>query len=93
MKAHEMRFLPPMWRCVGARRGAQVSVVTFLVYTAAGNKLTPAVAFTALSLFGVLRMPLISLPNIINQAIAASVAVNRIKAFLCASELHGAHAG
>lgn len=38
-----------------------VTFFTFLVYVALGNKLDAATAFTALSLFGVLRMPLITL--------------------------------
>ena len=34
-------------------------MVSFAIYTALGNELSPATAFTALSLFGVLRTPLL----------------------------------
>lgn len=43
------------------------TVLTFLIFTAAGNVLTPQKAFVALSLFNVLRMPLFMLPQIIDQ--------------------------
>jgi ABC-type multidrug transport system fused ATPase/permease subunit len=64
-----------------------VTVFTFLVYTASGNDLTPAVAFTALSLFSVLRMPLIMLPFTINNFISAGVSLGRLQAFLLADDL------
>ena len=64
-----------------------VTVFTFLVYTAAGNDLTPSVAFTALSLFSVLRMPLIMLPFTINNFISAGVSLSRLQAFLLADDL------
>jgi ABC-type multidrug transport system fused ATPase/permease subunit len=43
-------------------------------------------AFTSLSLFTVLRMPLFQLPQLISQVINARVALNRIQAFLAADE-------
>ena len=46
----------------------------------------PAQAFTSLSLFTVLRMPLFQLPQLISQVINARVALNRIQAFLAADE-------
>ncbi|WZZ16208.1 hypothetical protein YC2023_109297 [Brassica napus] len=45
-----------------------VTVVSFGVFSLLGGDLTPARAFTALSLFSVLRFPLFMLPNIITQA-------------------------
>ncbi len=45
-----------------------------------------AQAFTSLSLFTVLRMPLFQLPQLISQVINARVALNRIQAFLAADE-------
>ena len=48
--------------------------------------LLPAQAFTSLSLFTVLRMPLFQLPQLISQVINARVALNRIQAFLAADE-------
>ena len=64
-----------------------VTFTTFLVYVAAGNQLTAAVAFTALSLFSVLRMPLMTLPNSINSAIQAGVSLDRIQGLLSADTL------
>jgi ABC-type siderophore export system fused ATPase/permease subunit len=48
--------------------------------------LPSAQAFTSLSLFTVLRMPLFQLPQLISQVINARVALNRIQAFLAADE-------
>ena len=44
-----------------------VTIVSFGVFTLLGGDLTPARAFTSLSLFAVLRFPLFMLPNIITQ--------------------------
>ena len=41
-----------------------VSVLTFTAYIVLGNELTAAKAFTSLSLFTVLRMPLFQLPQV-----------------------------
>ncbi len=46
----------------------------------------PAQAFTSLSLFSVLRMPLFQLPQLISQVINARVALTRIQAFLAADQ-------
>jgi ABC-type siderophore export system fused ATPase/permease subunit len=51
-----------------------------------GNMLVSVQAFTSLSLFTVLRMPLFQLPQLISQVINARVALNRIQAFLAADE-------
>ncbi|KAI9198159.1 hypothetical protein LWI28_011152 [Acer negundo] len=45
-----------------------VTVISFGVFTLLGGNLTPARAFTSLSLFAVLRFPLFLLPNTITQA-------------------------
>lgn len=44
-----------------------VTVISFGMFTLLGGDLTPARAFTSLSLFAVLRFPLFMLPNIITQ--------------------------
>lgn len=44
-----------------------VTVVSFGMFTLLGGDLTPARAFTSLSLFAVLRFPLSMLPNLITQ--------------------------
>ena len=48
-----------------------VTVVSFGVFSLLGGDLTPARAFTSLSLFSVLRFPLFMLPNIITQVISS----------------------
>ena len=50
-----------------------VTVVSFGVFSLLGGDLTPARAFTALSLFSVLRFPLFMLPNIITQVICCTM--------------------
>jgi hypothetical protein len=50
-----------------------VTVATFAVYISMGNNLTAATAFTSISLFNVLRMPLIMLPQVITQWTTAQV--------------------
>lgn len=46
-----------------------VTVVSFGVFVLLGGDLTPARAFTSLSLFAVLRFPLNMLPNLLSQVI------------------------
>jgi hypothetical protein len=53
----------------------QVSVATFACYVLLGNELTAAKAFTSLSLFTVLRMPLMQLPQLISQFVNARVSL------------------
>jgi hypothetical protein len=55
-----------------------VTIATFTVYVLLGNDLTAAKAFTALSLFAVLRFPLFQLPMVIQQVVRAGVAIRRI---------------
>ncbi|XAR72526.1 Xenobiotic-transporting ATPase [Bertholletia excelsa] len=63
-----------------------VIVVSFGVFTLLGGDLTPARAFTSLSLFAVLRFPLFMLPNIITQAVNANVSLKRLEELLLAEE-------
>uniref|UniRef100_A0A7N0T3S0 ABC-type xenobiotic transporter n=1 Tax=Kalanchoe fedtschenkoi TaxID=63787 RepID=A0A7N0T3S0_KALFE len=63
-----------------------VTVVSFGVFTLLGGDLTPARAFTSLSLFSVLRFPLFMLPNVITQVVNARVSVNRLEELLLAEE-------
>ncbi|GBG83673.1 hypothetical protein CBR_g37475 [Chara braunii] len=62
-----------------------VSVVTFGVY-ALNHTLTPASAFTSIALFGVLRYPLITFPQLINQVILAKVSLARVQEMLVGQE-------
>ncbi|KAL9271615.1 ABC transporter C family member 1-like protein, partial [Drosera capensis] len=63
-----------------------VTVVSFGVFSLLGGDLTPARAFTSLSLFAVLRFPLFMLPNIITQAANANVSLKRMEELLLAED-------
>lgn len=56
-----------------------VSTATFFLYVSLGNTLTAAEAFTAISLFNILRFPLAMLPNVINNLVEARVSLKRIQ--------------
>ncbi|KAG9439107.1 hypothetical protein H6P81_019272 [Aristolochia fimbriata] len=63
-----------------------VTVVSFGMYTLFGGDLTPAKAFTSLSLFAVLRFPLFMLPNLITQVVNANVSLKRLEELFLAEE-------
>ncbi|KAL0790594.1 hypothetical protein Bca101_006840 [Brassica carinata] len=63
-----------------------VTVVSFGVFSLLGGDLTPARAFTSLSLFSVLRFPLFMLPNIITQIVNANVSLKRLEEVLSTEE-------
>ncbi|XP_031130031.1 ABC transporter C family member 12-like [Ipomoea triloba] len=63
-----------------------VTVISFGMFTLLGGDLTPARAFTSLSLFAVLQFPLNMLPNIITQAVNANVSVQRLEELFLAEE-------
>ncbi|KAG8365655.1 hypothetical protein BUALT_Bualt18G0128600 [Buddleja alternifolia] len=63
-----------------------VIVISFGVFTLLGGNLTPARAFTSLSLFAVLRFPLFMLPNIITQVVNANVSLKRLEELLLAED-------
>ncbi|XP_038877674.1 ABC transporter C family member 2-like isoform X2 [Benincasa hispida] len=63
-----------------------VTVTAFGLFTAWGGDLTPSRAFTSLSLFAVLRFPLLMLPNIITQVVNAKVSLKRLEELLLAEE-------
>ena len=44
---------------------SQVSIATFAIYVLTGNELTASKAFVAISLFNILRFPMVMLPNVI----------------------------
>lgn len=56
-----------------------VTIATFSLYVLLGHELTATRAFTALSLFAVLRNPLFQLPMVITQATRAAVAIRRLR--------------
>ncbi|KAJ3693574.1 hypothetical protein LUZ60_009054 [Juncus effusus] len=63
-----------------------VTVVSFGVYSLLGGDLTPAKAFTSLSLFAVLRFPLFMLPNLITQVVNANVSLKRLEELFLTEE-------
>ncbi|KAJ6979519.1 hypothetical protein NC653_027615 [Populus alba x Populus x berolinensis] len=63
-----------------------VTVISFGMYTLLGGNLTPARAFTSLSLFAVLRFPLSMLPNMITQVVNANVSLKRLEELFLAEE-------
>ncbi|KAJ8758792.1 hypothetical protein K2173_000513 [Erythroxylum novogranatense] len=63
-----------------------VTVASFGMYTLLGGDLTPARAFTSLSLFAVLRFPLFMLPNIITQVVNANVSLKRLEELFLAED-------
>lgn len=63
-----------------------VAVISFAFFTLLGGVLTPARAFTSLSLFTVLRTPLNTLPNLITQAVNAYVSLQRLEELFLAEE-------
>ena len=52
-----------------------------------GNTLSPAIAFTSLALFDVLRFPLMLLPNVLNQVVRLRVALERIQDILTSNSI------
>ncbi|PSS35050.1 ABC transporter C family member 2 like [Actinidia chinensis var. chinensis] len=63
-----------------------VTVTSFGMFTLFGGDLTPARAFTSLSLFAVLRYPLSMLPNLITQVVNANVSLQRLEELFLAEE-------
>ena len=51
------------------------------------GRLTSEKAFVALSLFNVLRIPLIMLPFVVSSSVEASVSVKRLRTFLKKPEI------
>ncbi|GAU16434.1 hypothetical protein TSUD_117830 [Trifolium subterraneum] len=63
-----------------------VTVTSFGMFTLLGGELTPARAFTSLSLFSVLRYPLNMLPNLLSQVANANVSLQRLEELFSAEE-------
>ena len=57
--------------------------------SALGNELTASRAFTSLTLFTLLRVPLFMLPHLISQIINTMVGLDRMREFLAAEEQPG----
>ncbi|CAN1249285.1 ABC transporter C family member 2 [Linum perenne] len=63
-----------------------VTLVSFGTFTLLGGDLTPARAFTSLSLFQVLRFPLNMLPNLLSQVVTANVSIHRLEELFLSEE-------
>ncbi|XP_048141043.1 ABC transporter C family member 12-like isoform X3 [Rhodamnia argentea] len=63
-----------------------VTVVSFGTFTLLGGDLTPARAFTSLSLFVVLRFPLNMLPSLMSQVVSANVSLQRLEELFLTEE-------
>jgi len=66
-----------------------VSFTTFAVYVLIDDKnvLTAEKTFVSLSLFHLMRFPLLMLPNVISSLIQATVSIKRLRDFLCNDEI------
>ncbi|KAL5505095.1 hypothetical protein ACEPAH_7758 [Sanghuangporus vaninii] len=64
-----------------------VSVLSFLAYVSCGNELTVGTAFTAITLFFMIRFPLNVIPTWIIKILQARVAMQRIETFLNEDEV------
>ncbi|CCW68250.1 unnamed protein product [Phytomonas sp. Hart1] len=59
----------------------------FVMYSALGNQITPTVAFPTIALLGLLRMPCMMIPYVVNSAAQFIVSMERITRFLeCSNE-------
>ncbi|KAG0334412.1 hypothetical protein BG004_000426, partial [Podila humilis] len=63
------------------------ATLTFVAYSLAGNTLTPAIVFSSLSLFNIMRLPLLIMPQVVSAMVDAVVSVRRIEDLLLADEL------
>nr|XP_027190431.1 ABC transporter C family member 12-like isoform X3 [Cicer arietinum] len=63
-----------------------VTVTSFGMFALLGRELTPARAFTSLSLFSVLRFPLSTLPSVLSKVANANVSLQRLEELFLAEE-------
>ncbi|KAF8927650.1 P-loop containing nucleoside triphosphate hydrolase protein [Dissophora ornata] len=63
------------------------ATLTFVVYSLTGHELTPAIVFSSLSLFNIMRMPLMIFPQVVSGMVDALVSIRRIEDMLLAEEL------
>ncbi|EIW82703.1 multidrug resistance-associated ABC transporter [Coniophora puteana RWD-64-598 SS2] len=76
-------FFSMIWTCAPIF----VSFVSFMVYVSLGNELTVPVAFTAIALFSMIRLPMNSLPSFLIQFLQTLVAIRRLETFLNEEEV------
>ena len=81
-------MLKSMFGGVWEGMGYVTMMVAFSAYSYTGQALTADVAFPALALFDILRMPMIMMPNIIGSMVTAHTAVGRVASFLDSARVH-----
>ncbi|KAF9361144.1 hypothetical protein BGX26_005518 [Mortierella sp. AD094] len=62
------------------------SAMSFVMYAALGNELKPEIVFPALGFYGIMRVPLLILPNCYTASVDAYVAIIRIQEFLLSED-------
>ncbi|KAF8832683.1 hypothetical protein HHX47_DHR1001446 [Lentinula edodes] len=86
----EMKFLRTrlMWRSINNALGFALptlaAVISFIVYASTGHELEPAIIFSSLSLFNLLRTPLTFLPVALSSVADAYNAIQRVQALMMA---------
>ncbi|KAL5532471.1 hypothetical protein ACEPAF_6041 [Sanghuangporus sanghuang] len=81
------RFNSVLLQIVWSTAPILVSVLSFLAYVSCGNDLTVGTAFTAITLFFMIRFPLNVIPTWIIKILQARVAMQRIETFLNEDEV------
>ncbi|OEH77248.1 multidrug resistance-associated protein [Cyclospora cayetanensis] len=95
IRERELNALRVYWRLMVASRAQWlvapvfVSIATFGSYVLLHGDLDAATAFTAMSLFNILRFPMQLLPMTANNTLEAKIALSRLQAFLEQEEAQG----
>ena len=91
LKAIRLAALVGLWNTILWLGGPIIiSMAAFTTYVMMGYTLTPAVAFPALSLFNLLRFPVMMFPTQLLNIVNGKVALDRIQEFMEADEMHQA---
>lgn len=89
LQAIRMASLVGLWNNILWLGGPIViSMAAFFTYTAMGYELTASIAFPALSLFNLLRFPVMMFPTQLMNIVNAKVALDRIQDFMEMDEMH-----
>ncbi|KAG0351394.1 hypothetical protein BGZ54_003269 [Gamsiella multidivaricata] len=63
------------------------ATLTFVAYSLTGHELSADIVFSSLSLFNIMRMPLMIFPQVVSAMVDALVSIRRIEEMLLAGEL------
>uniref|UniRef100_A0A914C371 Uncharacterized protein n=1 Tax=Acrobeloides nanus TaxID=290746 RepID=A0A914C371_9BILA len=83
-KAMMLRYITDM---INVTSPFLVSLVAFGAYVLTGNTLTPQIAFVSLTLFSLLRQPMMILADLIRQTVQVIVSNKRLKDFFVIEDL------